>query len=51
MPSRRLNTMSGERPHFVGALNGLAGGVIIKQTPQAGFQIPPGDTISLEVSR
>ena len=33
------------------AYPGLAGGVIIKQTPQAGFQIPPGDTISLEVSR
>lgn len=30
---------------------GLGAGVVIKQTPQAGFQIPPGETISLEVSR
>lgn len=33
------------------AYPGLSGGIIIRQTPQAGFQIPPGDTISLEVSR
>lgn len=33
------------------AYPGLSGGVIIRQTPQAGFQIPPGETISLEVSR
>ncbi len=29
MPSRRLNTMAGERPHFVNALNGLADGNIV----------------------
>ena len=29
MPSRRLNTMAGERPHFVSALNGLADGNIV----------------------
>jgi beta-lactam-binding protein with PASTA domain len=33
------------------AYPGLPGGVIIRQTPQAGFQIPPGEAISLEVSR
>jgi serine/threonine-protein kinase len=33
------------------AYPGLSGGMIIKQTPQAGFQMPPGETISLEVSR
>ena len=33
------------------AYPGLSGGIIIRQTPQAGFQILPGDTISLEVSR
>ena len=30
---------------------GLPAGVIIRQTPQAGFQIAPGEPISLEVSR
>lgn len=30
---------------------GLGGGIIIRQSPQAGFQIPPGEAISLEVSR
>ena len=29
MPSRRLNTMAAERPHFVSALNGLADGNIV----------------------
>ena len=29
MTSRRLNNMSGERPHFVNALNGLAGGDLV----------------------
>ena len=29
MPSRRLNTMAAERPHFVNALNGLADGNIV----------------------
>ena len=33
------------------AYPGLSGGVIIRQSPQAGFQIPPGEAISLEVSR
>lgn len=33
------------------AYPGLPGGVIIRQSPQAGFQIPPGEAISLEVSR
>lgn len=33
------------------AYPGLSGGIIIRQTPQAGFQIPPGEAISLEVSR
>ncbi len=30
---------------------GIAAGVVIRQTPQAGFQIAPGEAISLEVSR
>jgi serine/threonine-protein kinase len=30
---------------------GVAAGVVIHQTPQAGFQIAPGEPISLEVSR
>ena len=29
MPSRRLNSMAAERPHFVSALNGLADGNIV----------------------
>ncbi len=29
MPSRRMNNMVGERPHFVNALNGLADGNVI----------------------
>ena len=29
MPSRRLNAMAAERPHFVNALNGLADGNIV----------------------
>ncbi len=33
------------------AYPGLSGGIVIRQTPQAGFQIPPGEAISLEVSR
>ena len=33
------------------AYPGLPGGIIIRQTPQAGFQIAPGEGISLEVSR
>jgi len=30
---------------------GIAAGIVIRQTPQAGFQIAPGEPISLEVSR
>jgi beta-lactam-binding protein with PASTA domain len=30
---------------------GVAAGVVIRQGPQAGFQIGPGEPISLEVSR
>jgi eukaryotic-like serine/threonine-protein kinase len=30
---------------------GVAAGVVIRQSPQAGFQVTPGDTVSLEVSR
>jgi len=30
---------------------GIAAGVVIRQSPQAGFQIAPGEPISLEVSR
>jgi serine/threonine-protein kinase len=30
---------------------GLRGGIVIRQTPQGGFQVAPGDPISLEVSR
>jgi eukaryotic-like serine/threonine-protein kinase len=30
---------------------GIAGGIVLRQSPQAGFQITPGEPISLEVSR
>jgi beta-lactam-binding protein with PASTA domain len=30
---------------------GVAAGVVIRQAPQAGFQIAPGEPISIEVSR
>jgi len=30
---------------------GIAGGIVLRQNPQAGFQITPGEPISLEVSR
>ena len=30
---------------------GVAAGIVIRQSPQAGFQIGPGEPISLEVSR
>jgi beta-lactam-binding protein with PASTA domain len=55
-PERRVTELlraRGFRVAVVGyaAYPGLAGGVVIRQTPQAGFQIPPGETISLEVSR
>ena len=29
----------------------LVGGIVLRQNPQAGFQIAPGEPISLEVSR
>jgi beta-lactam-binding protein with PASTA domain len=30
---------------------GIPAGIVIRQSPQAGFQISPGETISLETSR
>ncbi len=30
---------------------GVPGGIVLRQNPQAGFQIAPGETISLEISR
>jgi beta-lactam-binding protein with PASTA domain len=30
---------------------GVAAGIVIRQSPQGGFQIAPGEPISLEVSR
>ena len=30
---------------------GVAAGVVLRQSPQAGFQIAPGEPISIEVSR
>jgi beta-lactam-binding protein with PASTA domain len=30
---------------------GIPAGVVLRQNPQAGFQIAPGESISLEVSR
>ena len=30
---------------------GIAGGIVLRQNPQPGFQITPGEPISLEVSR
>jgi beta-lactam-binding protein with PASTA domain len=43
----------GFRVAVVGAMPypGIAAGVVIRQSPQAGFQIGPGEPISLEVSR
>jgi serine/threonine-protein kinase len=43
----------GFRADIVGALpyTGVAAGVVLRQSPQAGFQIAPGEAISLEVSR
>ncbi len=38
--------MVGDHPY-----PGVPGGVVIRQNPQAGFQIAPGEPISLEVSR
>ncbi|MCC7186116.1 MAG: PASTA domain-containing protein [Acidobacteria bacterium] len=39
-------TILGEVPY-----PGLPAGTVVRQTPQAGFQIAPGDPITLEVSR
>jgi serine/threonine-protein kinase len=43
----------GFRVAVVGSLPypGVAAGVVIRQSPQAGFQIGPGEPVSLEVSR
>ena len=43
----------GFRVAVVGTLPypGVAAGVVIRQSPQAGFQIGPGEPVSLEVSR
>ena len=30
---------------------GVAAGIVLRQNPQAGFQIAPGEPISIEVSR
>ena len=30
---------------------GVAAGIVLRQSPQGGFQIAPGEPISLEVSR
>jgi beta-lactam-binding protein with PASTA domain len=30
---------------------GVAAGIVLRQSPQAGFQIAPGEPISIEVSR
>ena len=39
-------TVVGEHPY-----PGLSSGIVLRQSPQAGFQIAPGEPISLEVSR
>src|SRR5215212_2407467 len=39
-------TVVGDHPY-----PGVAAGVVLRQSPQAGFQIAPGEPISLEVSR
>jgi eukaryotic-like serine/threonine-protein kinase len=39
-------TVVGDHPY-----PGLAPGIVLRQSPQAGFQIAPGEPISLEVSR
>jgi beta-lactam-binding protein with PASTA domain len=43
----------GFRVAVVGSLPypGVAAGIVIRQRPQAGFQIAPGEPISVEVSR
>ena len=39
-------TVVGDHPY-----PGVAAGIVLRQQPQAGFQIAPGEPISLEVSR
>ncbi len=39
-------TVVGEHPY-----PGLPPGIVLRQSPQAGFQIAPGEAISLEVSQ
>jgi beta-lactam-binding protein with PASTA domain len=39
-------TVVGDHPY-----PGVPPGIVLRQQPQAGFQIAPGDAISLEVSR
>ena len=39
------------RRRRLSSLPGLPPGVVVRQSPQAGFQVAPGDAISLEVSR
>ena len=39
-------TVVGEHPY-----PGVAAGIVLRQSPQAGFQIAPGEPISIEVSR
>ena len=39
-------TVVGDHPY-----PGIAAGIVLRQSPQAGFQIAPGEPISLEVSR
>ena len=39
-------TVVGDHPY-----PGVSAGIVLRQNPQAGFQIAPGEPISLEVSR
>ena len=48
---RTLNTLNAERRRLAGLLDHIPAGVVLRQNPQAGFQIAPGEPISLEVSR
>src|SRR5262249_35855635 len=43
----------GFRVALVGSMPypGVAAGIVLRQSPQAGFQIAPGEPISIEVSR
>jgi beta-lactam-binding protein with PASTA domain len=43
----------GFRVAVVGSLPypGIAAGIVLRQSPQAGFQVAPGEPISIEVSR